>query len=342
MIQAADYANELVSVIVPVYNVAPYLPACLESIIRQTYRNLEVLVIDDGSTDDSGRICDEYQKKDARIKVFHQANSGLSAARNAGLDRASGAWLIFLDSDDFLEPEMVEVMLKNQKAHQADMVICGYRSERENHAVRICSAPEGEYTGYQAMLSAMSRGGIAASVWSRLYPSDMFHQIRFPEGRVYEDLSVLFRILSSCSRIYVTGQPLVYYRYREDSICHTTSMKHAQDCLTACQELVTFAEQQVKEDPENRLKNKANACLMRHGIQNWVRLAGVGDKDTQKYRQDLRKEIIRSVSKTAALNLRWKVAFALLVCCPPACQALFRAYHTITNRVWYRGCRNRF
>ena len=115
--------NPLVSVIIPVYNVSPYLRESLDSVISQTYTNLEIIAVDDGSTDDSGRICDEYAEKDTRIKVIHQANRGLSAARNAGLNAMTGEYVAFLDSDDALYPEMVECMVKGMEKNAADIAV---------------------------------------------------------------------------------------------------------------------------------------------------------------------------------------------------------------------------
>ena len=119
----------LISVIVPVYNVENYLPRCLDSIINQTYTNLEILLVDDGATDNSGKLCDEYAQKDNRIRVFHKENGGVSSARNMGLDNATGEYIAFVDSDDYIDKCMYEIMLNSSVQNNADIVVCGYLSQ---------------------------------------------------------------------------------------------------------------------------------------------------------------------------------------------------------------------
>ena len=137
--------NELISVIVPVYNVEEYLPKCIESIINQTYKNLEIILVDDGSTDNSGRICDEYAKKDDRIIVFHKENGGLSDARNCGIDAATGDWVQFVDSDDYIHQTMVEKMYSSCKRNQTKLAVCGrvdVNAETGEETIILCPQKE--------------------------------------------------------------------------------------------------------------------------------------------------------------------------------------------------------
>ena len=127
--------STMISVIVPVYNVEPYLRKCLDSIVNQTYRDFEILIIDDGSTDGSGRICDEYAEKDSRIKVFHTENRGLSCARNLGLAEAKGEWIGFVDSDDWIEPDMYEVLIRRAEETGADVVECSHYKELDGKTI---------------------------------------------------------------------------------------------------------------------------------------------------------------------------------------------------------------
>lgn len=181
----------LICVIVPVYNTEPYLRKCLDSIIVQTYENLEILIIDDGSTDKSGRICDEYTK-DARVKVFHTENRGLSAARNKGLDEANGDWIGFVDSDDWIDPDMYEILLQIAKKTGADIVECGvyeeYPGETKNKEKK-----SKKLTGSKAV-EALLREELSDNVWNKLWRRQCFTNMRFPENRLFEDIVTTYRI----------------------------------------------------------------------------------------------------------------------------------------------------
>lgn len=139
--------NDLISIIVPVYNVEKYLNKCIDSIINQTYKNIEIILVDDGSTDNSGKICDEYLLRDSRIKVIHKNNGGLSSARNEGINISSGEYIGFVDSDDWVEPNMYEEMYKKILYSNADIVDCGYWKEYENKSIKYISANEVKFCG---------------------------------------------------------------------------------------------------------------------------------------------------------------------------------------------------
>ena len=187
----------MISIIVPVYNVEPYLRKCLDSILDQTYRDLEILIIDDGSTDGSGAICDEYAGKDDRIKVFHTENKGLSAARNLGLDNASGDWIGFVDSDDWIEPDMYEVLLRKAEETGADVVECGchidYRATSYEHP-----AIQRAVSDIDAVESLI-RGEIRTQVWNKIWRSHLFTDIRFPEGHSFEDVATTYKLVGNAT-----------------------------------------------------------------------------------------------------------------------------------------------
>lgn len=204
----------LVSVIIPVYNVSPYLRECLDSAIHQTYHNLEILVIDDGSTDDSGRICDEYPAMDSRVQVFHQENRGLSAARNVGLDHMTGNLVAFLDSDDAYHPDMIESMVDAMTQSGADMVVCGFSYHSiENGRLSLSTASghwpyRDETISSREALNRLATGKLDISVWNKLYRSHLWKDIRFPDGHVYEDCHVCYRILLRCELILLSQREL--------------------------------------------------------------------------------------------------------------------------------------
>ena len=206
----------MISVIVPVYNVEPYLRKCLDSIVNQTYRGLEILVIDDGSTDGFGKICDEYTGKDERVKVFHTENRGLSAARNLGLDEAQGEWIGFVDSDDWIEPDMYEVLLNRALETGADIVECGVFKEYPDRTI--------DWTKPQKCLSAMEavrallQRDLRNAVWNKLWKRTCFNSVRFPEDRVFEDVAVTYQVFSRIDRICTVCMSKYHYQQRIGSL----------------------------------------------------------------------------------------------------------------------------
>ncbi len=211
--------KDLVSVIVPAYNVAPYLEQCLKSIVAQTYARLEVIVVDDGSTDASGTIAEEWAQRDPRVKVIHQPNAGLSAARNTALNVMQGAFVTFIDSDDFVAPQYVERLM--QYASEADAVLCDWVNFADADAIPAPS-PGGEvrsYSAFQAVQHILyQRHGLTHSAWGRIYNARIFQQVRFPVGMLYEDLAVLMPIMQQVSRLVFVPDRLYFYRQRPGSI----------------------------------------------------------------------------------------------------------------------------
>ena len=199
----------MISIIVPVYNVEPYLRKCLDSILDQTYRDLEILVVDDGSTDGSGKICDDY-KKDERVRVFHTENRGLSAARNLGLDNATGDWIGFVDSDDWIEPDMYEVMLRKAEETGADIVECGYIIEYVKKQKK-CSAIQKIVPSVET-IEALINGKIQTRVWNKIYCGKLFTETRFPDGRCFEDIATTHKLVYNS---IVTGCLGFYYHYTQ-------------------------------------------------------------------------------------------------------------------------------
>lgn len=199
----------MISVIVPVYNVEPYLRKCLDSIINQTYSDLEILVIDDGSTDGSGKICDEYVEKDERIKVFHTENRGLSAARNLGLDEAHGDWISFVDSDDWVERDFCKIPYELAISHKADIVIFRFKSASGKE--RKWSFSSGIKTKDEAIRLIHSEASVV--VWNKMFQKRLFRNIRFPVGKLYEDNAVTHKLIHCANCIYYSDM-ILYNKLR--------------------------------------------------------------------------------------------------------------------------------
>lgn len=207
--------NLLVSIIVPVYKVERYLPRCIESILGQTYTNFELILIDDGTPDRSGIICDRYAEKDSRIRVIHKENGGVSTARNAGIDAAKGEWITFIDSDDWVANDYLEVLLKPLEKYNCDMTVGALEWK---HILVSSSAHEERYidieeNNSQEILSAINRTEFYGP-WLKLFKKDIIekNKLRFAVGiSLAEDAMFVNSYLKSCSKFYLTGKPIYFY-----------------------------------------------------------------------------------------------------------------------------------
>ena len=215
----------MISVIVPIYNVEKYLSKCLDSLINQTCTEVEFILIDDGSTDSSGKIADCYKDKDCRFKVFHKANRGLSAARNFGIEQSKGDWLMFVDSDDWVSPLFCETPMKVAHEYGADLVVFWFHRLTNGKTIKEDTS---KYpNGIVPFEEAINFDGVVA--WNKFYKRDLFKNNLFPEGRVFEDIATTHRLLYRAERIAFIHDRLYYYVYRKNSITHTRTVKSRQD-----------------------------------------------------------------------------------------------------------------
>lgn len=238
--------NDCISVIVPVYKVEKYLKRCIDSIISQTYKNLEIILVDDGSPDNCGKICDEYAKKDDRIKVIHQTNSGLSMARNAGLDIAQGEFIGFVDSDDYIHPQMYEIFYRSITKNNADMVFSNYKQSEidyfEHNLIKEYNEKIYEKTDIVDMCCTDKSRIMVA--WNKLYRKRIFNEIRYTPEVACEDAYILIDILGECQKISYIDEELYYYSIeREDSIMREKyNFKMLKDELKAYKKMIDFFE----------------------------------------------------------------------------------------------------
>ncbi len=210
-----------ISVIIPVYNVEAYLARCVDSILSQTYGNLEVILVDDGSPDDSGSICDGYARQDSRVQVIHKPNGGLSSARNAGLDAATGEYLSFIDSDDWIEPDTYEHMMGLLDKYQAKLVSFGnYEVDGAagEKTLGICPGKEECITGEEMVGRLFRWDGCDSSVCDKIFHASLFRSFRFPEGKLSEDVAITYRIILQVDRVVMCERPVYYYFQHPHSI----------------------------------------------------------------------------------------------------------------------------
>lgn len=239
--------NDLISVIIPVYNVGEYLQTCIDSVRKQTYKDLQIILVDDGSTDGSGQMCEDAALKDKRITVIHQRNGGLSAARNSGMEAAIGKYICFLDSDDWFDKSFVEKLYTIAEDREADVAVCTYfrvKDETESIGDLQNAVTVTEYDNIQAVSELIKERKISSVVWNKLYRRSLWESVRFPVGRIHEDEFITYRVLWEASKIAETDEILYYYRQRTDSIMEAADgealRKRAFDAIDACEERYLF------------------------------------------------------------------------------------------------------
>ena len=208
--------SDLISVIIPIYKVEPYLRRCVDSVLAQTYQNLEIFLVDDGSPDNCGKICDEYAAKDGRIRVIHKENGGLSDARNVALDVCSGEYISFIDSDDYVSEDHIESLLRALKTQHTELAVCGINKFDEAGAVSVDYSPSGTE-------KCVSGDEMMETVWrpsacNKLYRKSLFETLRYPFGKLYEDLFVYHDILARIDGLAFTGKNTYFYFVRQGSI----------------------------------------------------------------------------------------------------------------------------
>lgn len=209
----------LISIIIPVYNVEEYVEKCVKTVCAQTYENLEILIVDDGATDNSGKICDELAQTDERIRVFHTENHGLGAARNFGLDNARGEFVGFVDSDDWIDEDMYEFLYRQIAETGSDIAICSHFTEKPNQTKlsKFLTEKTEIFTRDEILVLLMEDKKINNYAWNKLYRRSLFEDLRFPDG-LYEDIQFTFKLFYKSEKISAFLQPKYHYRQREGSI----------------------------------------------------------------------------------------------------------------------------
>lgn len=282
--------NDLISIIVPVYNVEQYLNDCIYSLVNQSYKNLEIILVDDGSPDNCPIMCDNWAKKDRRIKVIHKKNGGLSSARNAGLDVANGTYFAFVDSDDWISSSMYEDMLKIFKKYDVDVVAGKINCYFEKTGIIKPFMENSNYykieqniiinkDKYQQL--TLSRV-LESAAWNKLYRASLFNDIRFKDNRYYEDYLYIYNITKRMRSIYYIAKPYYYYRIRDNSIC--TNHSHLEDFEKNFQEIKA----DIISNGDNRLIGSVNIAEVNYYLR-MCRLYINDNTAFYKYRHFMKK-----------------------------------------------------
>lgn len=211
-----------ISVIIPIYNVENYLEKCIESVINQTYKNLEIILVNDGSTDGCKEICDRYKASDKRIKVIHKKNGGISDARNWGIDNATGDYVAFLDSDDWIDLGLYENLYNNIIKEKCDISMCNYKRTYDNKSNLKHSDKKVIYTNHEILKELYTDKQILiVVVWNKLFKKELFNSFRFPVGKIHEDEYLIPSVLYKANKIVYLEKELIYYRITPNSIMNS-------------------------------------------------------------------------------------------------------------------------
>lgn len=250
--------NPLITVVVPIYNVELYLKRCINSILKQSYSNLEIIMVDDGSEDNSGLICDEYEKKDERIQVIHKGNGGLSDARNAGINIAKGAFITFIDSDDFVSLDYIDSLYELILKYNTDISGCYHKKFANDREIpkRIERKEAIILSGVEAVIDLCYQKHITNSAWGKLYRMSLFEKNRYPVGKLYEDLGTTYKLFLLCDKVAFSMEEKYYYFQRNNSIMHYDFSKKNMDRIILSEELydnVKNVSRELRSAAETRL-----------------------------------------------------------------------------------------
>ena len=326
--------------IVPVYNTKPYLEEALDSVVRQTYAGLDILLIDDGSNDGSAEICDRYALRDRRIRVVHQGNLGLSAARNAGLDRMAGQAVTFLDADDALHPDAIRRMLEAMLREDVDMAICRSvvcRTERamrlpDSESVRGAGEP-GRYDQREAMRAVVD-GRIKRTAWGKLYRAELWKDLRFPVGHVYEDNYVVMDLMERIGGVFVMDDALVLHRKRAGSITATATLENLRDLCLGCDRILDAVKAHIPAvftpGQLQRARGRSVEAVLAYAVK-------VDRKNPEKAAIDAlaleKAGAIYSAMKPGRRSLKQRVSYGLFRRCPLLLSSLYPIYHALRTAV---------
>lgn len=303
-----------ISIVVPVYNIADYLHYAIDSLLKQTYQNFEVILVNDGSTDDSPRLCEDYAREYENIHVFHKENGGLSDARNFGVTKANSDWIFFLDPDDYLEEYTLELIVKIHEEHHADLISTKVKTTSKYNAYTSYQLQESDYKGLapikkEEALEAMLDDKVATvSACAKLYKKSILERVPFPVGKIYEDFYVVGEHLALADKIVIS--PLETYNYyrREGSIVRSTFTEKRYDFFKAVAKNEEVVKREYIQSPE--LKQALQAKKLLGGFVVIGAKADSGLKDFSKDKELLRVEMSDLLKNN---KLSWKLKLKYLI-----------------------------
>lgn len=305
-----------ISIIIPVYNVEKYIDECVCSVLNQTYSNLEVILVDDASPDRCPKLCDKYATEDQRVTVVHQKNMGLSGARNTGLRYATGEYVLFLDSDDYLDKEFCKKAIKTAEEAQADIVVGEISSVDENG-----KHLEGDNNLHfernkvldnsQAMQSLIEQTNMKGYAWGKLYRREIAEGIEYPVGKVYEDRFTVPKYFFRAKRVCLCNGAVTFYRMRDTSISHEVSMKKLDDLLEAEEWMITFCKEHYAE-----LVDTMESVYFGRYIHLWIMLYDAGQKSEAKALAQRMKKVYKNYADHPGIRKAHKISYRFIFFAP--------------------------
>lgn len=303
--------KELISVIVPVYNVRPYLERCFNSIVDQSYRNLEIILVDDGSTDGSGELCDELATRDSRVRVIHKANGGLGSARNAGIETATGSILSFVDSDDWIKPEMYASMQNSLRQDEAQIAACGIQRVTETGEISYYNENLEEkivYSTEEALRELPRNERLSNSMCNKLFCKETLQGLRINEGIAYEDNPFTPQCIARADRITYRAEPFYCYYERQGSISRKEFSMREFDRVTADRMRLEFYHEQYPQCEDAAAIAYIGTCLKVYYLSEKNRESV---ERRNQLAQELRKTILRYPDLPFTRKQRAKAALFL-------------------------------
>lgn len=313
--------NKKISVIVAIYNVENFLNKCIDSIIKQSYNNIEIILVNDGSTDNSKEICDKWAEKDNRIKIINKLNGGLSDARNMGIEKSSGEYICFIDGDDYIDKDMIFKMFKAIRENEAEISICNRYHVFENGNTFIkFEQKEKEIimTSEEAIFQMNSFKSFDMSACTKMFKRELFEDIEFPKGKISEDFYVMYKLFDKADKIVSISDPLYFYYQRNGSI--TKNKKFNYDFISAAYEQCIFVE---KKYPN--LKECVRTSYASANMTSYNSMINVKAKVPRKLQRELRNNVkenykyikenkyIKKIKKVQAFLFIYNIGFYNLI-----------------------------
>lgn len=319
-------SEELITLVIPVYNVQKYLHQCIDSVLGQTYKNLEIILIDDGSTDMSGRICDEYLNCDSRIRVVHKKNGGLSDARNIGTQMSNGDYIAYIDSDDYVHENYILELHNAIKTRECDFSMCSYKKVKGDldYEHNITDVKTIYLTGEDAKIGILSRR-LPMYAHGKLFRRELIPYLHFPEGRLYEDVPTIWRVLQTVNVVGYIEEELYFYRKRQGSIVNATYKHERMDQLYFAEEIMRSI-----TSSETELYYIAGSRCFFSALDN-LTYVNAGFPEDEKYLIDAVKKYSKYVlkDKTSSMGLRMMALMSHIS--PQIVRGIGRLYKKVRN-----------
>lgn len=324
--------KDLITIVVPIYKVEKYLEKCINSILEQTYKNIEIIFVDDGSPDNCGKICDEYAKKDSRIKVIHKENGGLSDARNAGIEIATGKYITFVDSDDYITNDYIEYLYNLIKKYNVKLSICEVKTIWKNTKITENRELKSELLDSKAVFeNLLFHKGIEIAAYAKLYLTELWKEYRFPKGKAYEDTAIIYKLIEKAEKIAYGNKQCYYYVARLGSISKQKGFnKNEEDYIQNTEEMLNYIREKYPdiEVAVDRYELYANFRILRMLIYTKPRLKQMEKEIIMKI-----KEKEKKVFSCKDTPKRDKVAILTLKMGLPIFKFSWGVYSKLTGRI---------